>query len=385
MTERTFEAVEAKIGKRPLLLGLVGASSSGKTYSALRLATGIQKVFGGDICYIDTESCRALHYADRFKFKHIDFKAPFGPLDYIEAIKHAVKISSKVIIIDSMTHEHSGEGGVMDQSEKLLDKWCGEDEGKRHRNQGRSFIVPKGQRRKLNNFIVQVGSEVVFIFCYRAKEGLDFKNKGADGQLREKGWEPETTSTLHFEMTQRFLLMPGCDGVPTLASEKLEEKRMIKNPVMFRDWLKQGAVLDEQMGERFGRWAMATTAAVQTPLVATSPAPSPAPVSAPATVQPPAQPEASKPAPSAPVAPPPAVSNAASLEAVGFLEKVEPMVKGDSKWWNATMEGKRYYTFSATNGKFLLDNAGTGPVRIQYIVNANGYNNITEVGFPKGA
>ncbi len=40
----------------PLLLGLAGPSGSGKTYSALRLATGIAKVAGGDVVVIDTEN-----------------------------------------------------------------------------------------------------------------------------------------------------------------------------------------------------------------------------------------------------------------------------------------------------------------------------------------
>ncbi len=43
---RTFTLKPAVRTQVPLLLGIVGASSSGKTYSALRLATGMAKVFG---------------------------------------------------------------------------------------------------------------------------------------------------------------------------------------------------------------------------------------------------------------------------------------------------------------------------------------------------
>ena len=78
-------------GRRPVLIGSLGPSSSGKTYSGLRLATGIQTVYGGDIFVVDTEQRRSLHYADRFKFKHVDFQAPYGSLDYLDALRYAKK------------------------------------------------------------------------------------------------------------------------------------------------------------------------------------------------------------------------------------------------------------------------------------------------------
>src|SRR6185503_15959759 len=98
---RSFEDRPATREKTPLLLGLVGPSASGKTYSALRLATGIQRVCGGEIFMIDTEARRGLHYADKFKFRHIAFGAAFSPLDYLEAIEHCTKKGAGVIVVDS--------------------------------------------------------------------------------------------------------------------------------------------------------------------------------------------------------------------------------------------------------------------------------------------
>src|ERR1700749_2602141 len=118
MTEpRTFEDHEATRQKVPLLVGLMGPSGSGKTFSALRLATGIQQVSGGDIYFIDTEARRALPSADQFKFRHLEFNAPFGSLDYLAAIEHCVKAGAKVIVIDSMSHEHIGPGGYLQTQE----------------------------------------------------------------------------------------------------------------------------------------------------------------------------------------------------------------------------------------------------------------------------
>jgi len=62
--EREFILQPAVKEEVPLFVGLVGPSSSGKTYTALRLATGIHKVMNqpGGIIVIDTENRRALHY-----------------------------------------------------------------------------------------------------------------------------------------------------------------------------------------------------------------------------------------------------------------------------------------------------------------------------------
>jgi len=117
---RTFETKPAVRSQVPLLIGLVSPSGAGKTYSALRLATGIQRVVGGEIFVVDTESRRALHYAEQFKFKHVQFNAPFGPLDYLAAIEHCVREGAKTIVVDSLSHEHEGPGGVLEMHEQEI-------------------------------------------------------------------------------------------------------------------------------------------------------------------------------------------------------------------------------------------------------------------------
>lgn len=253
---RTFESVPAVRTRVPLLLGLIGPSSSGKTFSALRLARGIQRVVGGEIHVIDTEARRARSYAksakrpDLFEFKHVNFEPPFGPIDYLDAIEHCIREGAKVIVIDSMTHEHSGPGGVMDQSDRLLDKWCGADEKARQRKLMMSLIRPKRDRKKLNSEIVRLG--VNALFCYRAYD----KIKPKKGEEPEKlGWQPETTSPLFYEMTARFLLPPGSEGVPKLTSDIDAERSIINLPDQFRDWFTTGTVLSEEVGENMARWA----------------------------------------------------------------------------------------------------------------------------------
>jgi len=80
-----------------LRLALFGISGSGKTYTALRIATGL----GGKIAVIDTERNSACKYSDRFDFDVCDAKKPS-----IENLKMFIDEARDydVLIIDSMTH-----------------------------------------------------------------------------------------------------------------------------------------------------------------------------------------------------------------------------------------------------------------------------------------
>ena len=64
-----FQYTKARRENTHLLIGLAGASGSGKTYSAMQLATGI-----GDgqpfLPYWTPRARRGLHYADQFDFEH---------------------------------------------------------------------------------------------------------------------------------------------------------------------------------------------------------------------------------------------------------------------------------------------------------------------------
>src|SRR6185295_2196172 len=257
MTLPTREFKISKPGENPvwLRIGVAGPSNSGKTYSALRLATGIQRVTGGKIFGIDTERGRMYHYhKDRltggFAFEHIGMDPPFGPLHYLAAFNYAIANGATVIVADSMTHEHNGEGGVMDQVEQILQDKYGDDERARERGNFAAQKVPKSQRRVLNNAIDQM--EVHLILCYRADE----KTKPVTGQgMKNIGLTPETTSNLVYSMTQCFLLPRASDGRPLINPNEDAEKRLVKNPAQFRGWFEDGMQLNEEMGEKMARWA----------------------------------------------------------------------------------------------------------------------------------
>lgn len=267
MVNRTFEDHAAVRSHVPLLLGLMGPSGSGKTFSALRLATGIQRVSGGEIFFIDTESKRALHYADNFKFRHIEFVAPFGSLDYLAAIQYCVAKGAGVIVIDSMTHEHVGKGGWLHLQESETDRMAGQDFAKRERVKFAAMIQPAKLRGDLVNGILQLNSN--FIFCFRAKE----KIKPLHGKPPvEMGFMPIAGAELLFEMTVNCLLLPKAGGVPTWRSDHIGEKLMMKLPMQFEKLFADNKPLDEDTGTALAEWARGNVAK-QPEAISKAPAP----------------------------------------------------------------------------------------------------------------
>ena len=84
---------------------LSGASGCGKSYSALKMATGIAKKCNSGIAYIGTEGSRNKYYANEFDYDLLELEEPFECEKYMAAIDEAVDAGYKVLIIDSMTHE----------------------------------------------------------------------------------------------------------------------------------------------------------------------------------------------------------------------------------------------------------------------------------------
>jgi energy-coupling factor transporter ATP-binding protein EcfA2 len=247
---RTFEDSPAVRSRVPLLIGLTGASGSGKTFSALELATGIQRVTGGDIGYVDTEAKRALHYADTFKFRHLPFGSPFGPIDYLAAIEHFVSKGVRTIVVDSMSHEHEGPGGVLEMHEAEAVRLAAQWKTSLDAVKMSAWQKPKSERRRLLNAILQMPAN--FVFCFRAKEKLKIV---AGQKPKPLGWMPIAGEEFVYEMTLNCLLYPGSNGVPSWHPEELGEKAIIKLPAQFKGILGDRQPLTRDIGEKLAKWA----------------------------------------------------------------------------------------------------------------------------------
>ncbi len=247
MSEFTFRpATRENVG---LLIGLIGASGSGKTYTAMRLASGI--CAGKPFAVIDTEAGRAKHYADQFKFDHGDLKPPFRPSAYADAIMAADKAGYPVIVVDSCSHEWAGDGGILDWQEDELNRMAGDDYAKRERVKIASWIKPKMGHKSMIQKLLQVRAHL--ILCFRAEEKVEMvkDDKGKTVIVPKKsaigldGWMPVCEKNMPYELTASFLLMAAKPGIPHPI--KLQEQHRPLFPL--------DKPITEESGKLIAQWA----------------------------------------------------------------------------------------------------------------------------------
>lgn len=216
-----------------LLVAFAGPSGSGKTFSALAFAEGLAA--GGKIAFIDTEAGRALHYADRFKFDHCELRPPFRPEAYTEVIAAAEQGGYRVIVIDSMSHEYEGDGGIQD--------WAAELEAKGTKAPG-NWKVPKLAHKRMVSRLLQCRSHLVF--CLRAEEKIKIE-RGDNGKtvIVPIGWQPLCEKRFMYEMTASFLLKPDYPGIPHPI--KLQDQHRAAFP--------SGKQVGREAGEALAAWA----------------------------------------------------------------------------------------------------------------------------------
>ncbi len=273
----------------PLLIGLEGASGSGKTYSALLLATGIADEIGraqgrkGRVYGIDTEHDRMLHYAPApgeaadpakgtFDFEHASIEPPFRPKTYGDAIDAAEAAGADVIVIDSFSHEWEGEGGVKDWAQEILD-------ASPRMKAPAQWNIPKagpdGHKRLVNKMLA---SRAHIIVCLRSEEKLHMEEVpelNADGSPKmwngrpvkktvitapkdlpvKDRWQPICEKRFPYEITTSLLFVPTQPGVPI--PRKLQEQHVPFVPTDRRIGRDTGAALV--------RWSMGGAAAHPSP------------------------------------------------------------------------------------------------------------------------
>lgn len=189
-----FRKAERK--KAKLRLGLTGASGSGKTWSALELAFGMTT--GDKIFFIDTESGRgelyqglkSKHDSDIiFDYNYYRLDAPYSTERYIAAIKDAEKAGCEVLIIDSLSHAWSGDGGVL----SIVDK-----AGSKSFTDGWKVATPK-QNALIDTII---NSKMHIITNLRAKsEYVIEKNEFGKSVPRKIGLAPVQRDQIEYEFT----------------------------------------------------------------------------------------------------------------------------------------------------------------------------------------
>lgn len=108
-----MQLVKASKKQVKLRLGLSAVSGGGKTYSALLIAYGLCNDWS-KIGVVDTENDSASLYSDLGAYNVLPLQSPYSPERYIEAIKTCEDAGMEVIIVDSITHEWDGKGGLLE-------------------------------------------------------------------------------------------------------------------------------------------------------------------------------------------------------------------------------------------------------------------------------
>lgn len=247
----TFQVRPARRSSVPLVIGLAGPSGGGKTRSAIALARGLAGD-DGRIILIDTENGRSQMYADIAPpWEWLDFHAPFTPERYVQALTAAEQQNPAVIVLDSISHEYDGQGGMNDIVETYLQQHAGDDERKRSSLSFAAWAEAKNRHKRLVTAILRLRCHL--IVCMRAQDKIELV-KNSKGKLEAipkrtmigvDGWEPISERRLPYELTTSLLLLPSAPGVP----------HPIKLPEPLRDLIPLERPLDEQVGAALANWA----------------------------------------------------------------------------------------------------------------------------------
>jgi energy-coupling factor transporter ATP-binding protein EcfA2 len=217
-----------------------GASGSGKTYTALRVATGIAKKTGGKVAAIDTENGRIRYYANEFDFDDLQLEMPYSPEKYIEAIDMAIDGGYDVLIIDSITHEWD---------------YCLEQHSKMPGNSYTNWakITPRHDA-----FMEKILQSPLHILCtVRGKDEYVLEEKNGKQVPKKVGLGYKQRDNTEYNYTVTFNI-----DQKTHVAEAMKD-----NTHIFED---RYDVLTEKDGEKLFDWANSGDAPAPKPIVKTS-------------------------------------------------------------------------------------------------------------------
>ncbi|NEX19907.1 AAA family ATPase [Thiorhodococcus mannitoliphagus] len=183
-----FRKAERRQAK--LRLALCGPSGSGKTFSALLIAQGLAP--GGQIALIDTERGSGELYADLTPYDVAPLSPPFTPARYVELVQQAEQDGYDVLIIDSLSHAWSGDGGILDLHDKATAA----------SRSGNSFMAWREVTPKHNQLVdTLLGCNLHVIVTMRTKTAYDLVEDNGKKKPVKIGLAPVQRDGLEYEFT----------------------------------------------------------------------------------------------------------------------------------------------------------------------------------------
>lgn len=236
-----FTIRQAERRQAKLRLALTGVSGSGKSLGAINLAAGMGKKF----VVIDTEHKSADLYADVAKFDVLTLDKPFTPEKYIGAINFCELQGYEIIIIDSLSHAWSGEGGVLDMHEAAT-------QASSSKNSYMAWKDVTPWQNKLVNTIIQSPAHI--ITTMRVKTHHDLVDVGGKKRPVKIGLAPIQKEGLEYEFTcvlsldkDSYLYTSSKDR--TNIFEGKHEKLSQETGKRIMEWLESGKSMEESRQE----------------------------------------------------------------------------------------------------------------------------------------
>jgi hypothetical protein len=184
MTTVQFAPASKRAGK--LRMAIDGPAGSGKTYTALSIASALAT----PVALVDTEHGSASKYADIFDFAVLELDS-FHPERYMEAIGAAEAGGFGTLILDSLSHAWSGKDGVLE----LVDRAA------KRSNSGNSFTAWKDVTPTQNALIERIlASKLHIIVTLRVKtEYVIQTNEKGRQEPKKVGLAPVQRDQLEYE------------------------------------------------------------------------------------------------------------------------------------------------------------------------------------------
>jgi AAA domain len=216
-----------------LRMAVSGASGSGKTYSALSVAS----CFGDRVGVIDTERGSARKYSRKFNFDVEEFSDNYNPERLIAALKeHAPNYD--ILVVDSFTHFWNAQGGILDLVE---------NEAKRMQAAGGKYDTYAAWKvgTKIYNKVIQAMMTLPchLIVTMRAKQQYERKEK----TITKIGVEPEMRDGFDYEFDLAGLLNHEHDFIvqksrldPFIVPEQIFNKPGKEFADLALQWLNEG-------------------------------------------------------------------------------------------------------------------------------------------------
>jgi len=231
-----FEIQKAKRELIWVKVALMAASGGGKSYSSLRLATGMLEELkklgleqNGKILLGNTEQKRGLYYANEFSYDIANIHAPHEPEMYVDFIRYAVEQDYPILILDSTSHEWEGKGGCLEL----------------HQQAGGNYPAWAKVTPRHNKFLIEIADSPIHIIAtMRGKDQYVMEtDDNRKTTIKKVGLGAKQREGFEYEFTTTFMI----DQKTNLAESQKDNTHIFEEDLNVK--------LTEEHGKRLVRWS----------------------------------------------------------------------------------------------------------------------------------